>query len=58
MLELKLLDLKIEKKILGLYHIYRQTIIENEPDQSIINRINEIFFLRTIHKPTLNWSNL
>ena len=43
MLDLKLLDLKIEKKILDLYHLYRKSTIENEPDESIVNKINEIF---------------
>lgn len=43
MLDLKLLDLKIEKKILDLYHLYRKSTIENIPDKSIVNKINEIF---------------
>lgn len=43
MLNLKLLDLKTEKKILNLYHIYRKSIIENVPDENIVNKINEIF---------------
>jgi adenine-specific DNA-methyltransferase len=43
MLDLKLLDLKIEKKILDLYQLYRKSTIDNGPDESIVNKINEIF---------------
>ena len=43
MLDLKLLDLKIEKKILDLYQLYRKSTIDNEPGKSIVNKINEIF---------------
>lgn len=43
MLDLKILDLQIEKEILRLYNLYRKTVIENEPDESIVSKINEIF---------------
>lgn len=43
MLDLKLLDLKIEKKILDLYYLYRKSIIEDEPDERIVDKINKIF---------------
>jgi adenine-specific DNA-methyltransferase len=43
MLDLKLLDSNTVENILSLYNTYRKTIIENEPDESIINEINEIF---------------
>ena len=28
---------------LGINNLYRKSAIENEPDESIVNRINEIF---------------
>ncbi len=43
MLDLKLLEIKIKREILDLYYLYRKSIIENEPDESILNKINEIF---------------
>jgi adenine-specific DNA-methyltransferase len=43
MLDLKILDLKIQNKIIVLYNLYKKTVIENKPDESIVIKINEIF---------------
>ncbi len=43
MLDLSLLDKKIVNKIAELYSKYRETVINQFPDESFLNDINEIF---------------
>ena len=43
MLDLEQIDLSTEKRILEYYDLYRQSILNKNPDESFINQINDIF---------------
>jgi adenine-specific DNA-methyltransferase len=43
MLDLELLDTKTEIKVLEYYNLYRQSVLDKNPDESFINEINNIF---------------
>jgi adenine-specific DNA-methyltransferase len=43
MLDLEHLDTNAEIKILEYYNLYRQSVMDKQPDESFINKINDIF---------------
>ncbi|MFN0216087.1 MAG: Eco57I restriction-modification methylase domain-containing protein [Saprospiraceae bacterium] len=43
MLDLSLLDMDTENKILGFYSQYRESSLKNSPDKTLLGYINEIF---------------
>ncbi len=43
MLDLQCIDMKTEDKIIELYNRYRQSVINNYPEEFLVNEINKIF---------------
>jgi len=43
MLDLTMLDKKNEQDILNLYYQYRETVLNSSPDETLVEKINEIF---------------
>lgn len=43
MLDLNHLDQETEMKIMKYYNLYRQSVIDKNPDESFVNKINDIF---------------
>lgn len=43
MMDLSMIDENTEKKILKYYHLYRQSVIDNRPEERFIKEINQIF---------------
>jgi hypothetical protein len=43
MVDLERLDEGTESKILGYYHLYRQSVLEKKVDDGLIELINEVF---------------
>src|SRR6218665_358002 len=43
MLDLEHLDTDAEIKITGYYNLYRQSVLDNNPDESFVSKINDVF---------------
>jgi adenine-specific DNA-methyltransferase len=43
MLDLERLDAATEKEILGYYHLYRQSVLDNMPNERFVGLMNEVF---------------
>jgi len=49
MLDLTMLDKKNEQDILNLYYQYRETVLNSSPDETLVEKINEIFISKYSH---------